>query len=166
MTPRVVLCLAVAAIGFLPGCDGVVDTGTGYTSVTLTHQGFDFSAGAIPSDWDASDGHTTNWPGLPAINPDKAYGPYVWFTPFANTETESFTKDMGAVALESVTTVPATWDAGAAQVLEPLSVGHVYVVKCRDGYAKFLVNAVHPEQEFVWSVDVEYAFTSTATFDH
>lgn len=135
-----------------------------YQSQTLSHAGFDFSEGVVPSDWETSDGHTTNWPPTPTINVEKAYGPYVWFEPFSNTDTVNYTKDMGAVPLQSVIEVPSSWDAGAGLTLEPLTVGHVYVIKCRDGYAKLLVEAVYPSQDQEWSVDVQYAFTAGATF--
>jgi len=134
-----------------------------YTSVTLTHAGFDFSEGTEPANWDTNDGHTTNWPAFPTIHETKSYSTYVWFEPFANTADANYVKDMGAVALSSVMQVPTQWDAGPGLTLEPLLVGHVYVIKCLDGYAKFLVKSIDAT-EFDWAVEVEYAFTAGTTF--
>lgn len=175
---RAILFLAVIAMGAAPACDVPVPPVEGqnpgggdpavespsYESVTLTHAGFDFSTGVVPASFETSDGHTTNWPCMPTVNAEKAYGNYVWFEPFANTSSANFTKDMGAVALNAVTQVPTTWDAGPGLILEPLVVNHVYVIKCLDGYAKFLVKAVYPAPDPPWSVDVDYAYTSGATF--
>ncbi len=167
---RVFMCLACLALWVLcsaQSCSLVsLPVGDSYQSVTLKHSGFDFSEGIVPASFETSDGHTTNWPAQPTINPAKEYGPYVWFVPFANTDTENFTKDMGEVALSAVLDVPTEWDAGAGLTLEPLEVGHVYVIKCRDGYAKFLVKAVDPSQDREWAVDVDYGFTAGTTFDH
>lgn len=166
---RVFLCLACLALWGLcsaQSCNLItLPVGNPYQSVTLKHSGFDFSAGVVPTAWDDSDGHTTNWPAFPTINPAKEYSQYVWFEPFANTNTENFVKDMGEVALSSVINVPTQWDAGAGLVLEPLQVNHVYVIKCRDGYAKFLVKSIDPSQDQEWAVEVEYAFTAGNTFD-
>ena len=46
--------------------------------------------------------------------------------------------------------------------LPPLQVGHVYVVKCLDGYAKFLVKAIRVVPQ--WEVDVEYVYSPSASF--
>ena len=45
-------------------------------------------------------------------------------------------------------------DAG---VLEPLAVNHVYVVKCKDGYAKFLVTAIDLTGDG-WPITVQYYY--------
>jgi hypothetical protein len=165
---RLALSLAVIALCSAQVCDPPPQRAAGhdYASVTLKHSGFDFSGGVVPPTWETSDGHTTNWPPTPSINPEKAYGAYVWFEPFANTNTQCFMKDMGTVTLESVTAVPTEWDGGPGVLMEPLAVDHVYVIKCLDGYAKFLVKAIYPQQEQEWAVDVEYAYTAGSTFDN
>ena len=130
----------------------------------LVHGGVDFSADAVgdaivdPNN--NRDGETIGWP--PSPNTWYYSLTEVWFRPTANTDEASFTKDMGAVTLSSVTTVPTTWDGGVDQDLPALQVDHVYVVKCLDGYAKFLVKAIRTDPD--WEADVEYAFTSGNTF--
>lgn len=136
---------------------------TAVKTLTLVHGGVDFSAGVVgtlEAGPENSDGETIGWPPWP--NNWVPSDTEVWFRPAANTNEANFTKDMGAVSLSSVTAVPATWDGGPGLDLPALQVGRVYVVKCLDGYAKFLVKAIRAEQD--WAVDVEYVFTSGTTF--
>jgi hypothetical protein len=131
---------------------------SGGTPATLKHDGFDFSAGII-ADYTDNDGEIIGWAPSPSKSPEGAPDTAVWWRNNSNTDTENFTKDMGAVSLDSVTTIPTTWDGGKDTVLAPLEIGHVYVVKCQDGYAKFVVKSVSE-----WDVSVDYAFTSGSSF--
>jgi len=137
---------------------------TGGTMLTLAHWGVDFSTGAVgdpvTGDVADSDGAIITWTPLPSNRVDS--DTEVWFRPDSNTATENFISDMGAVALSSVTTIPAEWDGGPGQDLPALQVDHVYVVKCLDGYAKFLVTATRVTPD--WEADVEYVYTSGTTF--
>jgi len=152
------------------GSDGVNDGGGGdqdtqnntpqYKTTTLKHDGFDFSSDAIPASWEDSDGETVNWAPYPTVN-QLSYTDYVWWRTFSNDDNNNYTKDMGAVSMSSVISVPTTWDGGQDQELSPLQVGHVYVVKCLDGYAKFLVKSIDAVN---WTADVEYEYTTGTTF--
>jgi len=130
---------------------------------TVGHSGFDFSTEEAGGDYEAQDGYPTAWvPGNSEYPEGYEWGSGVRWVPYTNTDTENFTKDMGEVELGSVTSVPDTWDGGTGQSVMPLQVGHVYVVKCREGYAKSLVNSISSES---WDVQVEYYFTSGTAFE-
>jgi hypothetical protein len=139
---------------------------TSATQATLTHMsGFDFSTGTIPATGEDDDGSILAWAPFPSAAPaGGGSSTDLWFWARANTADENFTKDMGMVLLSSITAVPDTWDAGKDLPLDPLQVDHVYVVKCRDGYAKFLVKSLDPFGED-WSAEVDYVFTAGLTFD-
>ena len=133
-------------------------------ALTLGHAGVDFSAGIAgdPNTGDVanSDGDIITWAPAPNnwVNSDTE----VWFRPAANDSNNNYIADMGAVTLGSVTSVPLTWDGGPGADLPALQVGHVYVVQCLDGYAKFLVNATRTDPQ--WEADVHYVFSSGTTF--
>ncbi len=164
---------SLALVGFaatlmLGGCPGgPADSAASGTSaaqrLTLVHAGVDFSAGTTGdamASADDSDGFTTTWP--PPPNNWYFSGTEVWFAPAVNTDDTNYLKDMGNVSLSSVTSAPQSWDGGQGLDLPPLQVGHVYVVKCRDGYAKFLVLAIRTDPH--WEADVEYVFSSDSLF--
>jgi len=141
----------------------LIPTGTTTNEMTLGHYGVDFSTGETGdeiADYSNVDGETIGWP--PSPSNWVASDTEVWYRPAANTSEQNFTKDMGAVTLNAVTAVPSTWDGGPEQDLAALQVGHVYVVKCLDGYAKFLVKAIRYDPN--WEADVEYEFTTGTTF--
>ncbi len=157
-------CVLLSTGGCPLTLDRGLDGGAGTATLTLTHAGVDFSAGTAgdmtTGDLADSDGDMIGW--APSPNNWVGSDTEVWFRPSLNTTTENFISDMGAVALSSVTTIPTTWDGGPGQDLPALQVGHVYVVKCVDGYAKFLVTATRVTPD--WEADVEYVYTTGTTF--
>jgi len=165
---KVLFCLAVVL-----ACSGQLclpnltptDGSATVKTATLTHSGFDFSedAGGSPTTGDVenSDGEIIGWSPAPTVW-DNGDGNSVWWRSDENTETTNYTKDMGEVTLASVTSVPTEWDGTTDASLPPLQVGHVYVVKCLDGYAKFLVKAVRVDP--AWEADVDYVYTSGSSF--
>lgn len=164
---RLLFCLLVMVI-----CSGQTcslptpggDSNGAAKSATLTHSGFDFSkdvgGSADVGDVPDADGDVVGWSPAPTVWTDEG-GNSVWWRSRANNETTNFTKDMGAVSLASVIAVPTTWDGTTDTSLPSLQVGHVYVVKCLDGYAKFLVKAIDAQ---AWTVDVDYQYTSGSSF--
>ncbi len=168
MSTKLFTVVSLAALGCvlfsLGGCPSLSRGMTGGATLTLVHGGVDFSTGTVgdpvTGDVANSDGNTIGWTPMPNNRVDS--NTEVWFRPSSNTVTENFISDMGAVALSSVTTIPTTWDGGVEQDLPALQVDHVYVVKCLDGYAKFLVKATRTTPD--WEADVEYVFTSGTTF--
>lgn len=171
---NILLCLAVIML-----CTGQLcmplnsfsdtsqeDDGSTAIAATLTHSGFDFSenngtpppgGGDVPN----ADGETIGWSPSPTVW-TAGDGTSVWWRTRSNDDTTNYTKDFGEVSLDSVTTVPTTWDGTTTASLPPLMVNHVYVVKCLDGYAKFLVKAIRTDTG--WEADVEFVFTSGMTF--
>jgi len=158
----VVLCLG-AQCSIIPNISDGDGDGNGVQSATLTHQGFDFSLGDIPADEADLDGEIIWWAPSPTVS-DLSNTDQLWWRPKENyDDNTNYTKDMGAVSLASVTTVPTEWDAGPDEDLPPLQVNHVYVVKCLDGYAKFLVKSID-NTVMSESIAVDYVYTSGTTF--
>ncbi len=166
---RVVELPFTIVAGLAEICTVGADGGTTVKSATLKHFGFDFSEGTAGSfetgDVPNSDGRTIGWSPEPTVW-TMGDGNSVWWHSGANTATTNYSKDFGAVSLDSVTAIPTTWDGTTDASLPPLAVNHVYVVKCIDGYAKFLVKAVRADAAAapVWEADVDYVFTSGDSF--
>lgn len=129
----------------------------GETAV-ITHEGFDFSEGIIPSNYDNSDGETVSWMPNGGTNPNYD-GNYVWWRN-TNVDADNATIDMGKVELKDVENGNVSWEENPN--ITPLLVGHVYVAKCKDGYVKFIVNSVSTSG--LWECEVEYVFSEDAEF--
>jgi len=52
--------------------------------------------------------------------------------------------DQGAIALDSITTIPTDWTASSTMIDYPLQLNHVYISKARDGYVKFKILSLPP----------------------
>lgn len=156
-----VVIALTASCDFLDDIFGVSDeeeeSSGAYTTATITHGGFDFSANSQGYS-QAYDGETIDWQPGGGTHPDFARMENIWWRPAGNGRT----KDMGQVSLSSVTQIPATWDS--SPTIPPLRVGHVVVAECADGYVKFRVNSVNPDGSD-WPAEVEYYFSATTTFD-
>ena len=157
---RIVLRTALAVLVLvLFGCSETA-TGPGeeVIQVTLTHNGFDFSEGRADTvDYSNNDGDVIAWqPGYTGTSPQNTLW---WRNDLTTADGSNATADMGAVALASVTEVPAQWEA--VPDISPLLVGHVYVAKCHDGYVKFEVTALDAQR---WEATVRYVFTTGTTF--
>lgn len=160
-----------ARLGFNGSCFVVEELTPKASQTLLTHEGFDFSAGAAPANWDATDGYITVWTtkDYPA---GYAYGGGFWWSPYDSSGSETPIKDMGEVALSSVTSVPTDWTYVSGSGVYPLMANHVYVVKARDGYAKFKVISLSGLEYAAesnwdpsrWQVTVEYGYTAGTSF--
>lgn len=134
--------------------DIVIDN---FTTDTLTHSGYDFSSGNIPSDYNLADGETINWcpdyqnPNPNYINNDQ----WIWWR---TSESSELQKDYGNVELNTISSAPDVWD----NVINPLLKDHCYVVKCNDGYAKFKVLSVG---FYDWDVEIKYQFSVSNNFN-
>lgn len=160
-----------ATMGFNGSCFVVEELTPKSSQVTLTHDGFDFSAGATAANWDVTDGYLTVW-----TNQDypsgHAYGSGIWWSPYDTSSTETPIQDMGEVALASVTTIPTNWTYVSGTGVYPLMVNHTYVVKARDGYGKFKVVSISGLEyaqnnnwdPYRWQVVAEYGYTSGTSF--
>lgn len=121
---------------------------------TLTHGGFDFSTGTAGSmegegasiEGITFDGEVINWrPG------GGDYGNFYWRNDQG--DMNNMQKDMGMMSIEDVTAIPSELND-----IQPLVAGHVYAVKCQDGYAAFEVLSL---DTLNWEADVKYLFTET-----
>jgi TolA-binding protein len=133
-----------------------------YLEATLTHSGFDFTQGNT-GEFPTYDGEVISWQPGAAPHPDYPRDTdYIWWrnTHLDDLNFQSQTKDMGAVDISTVRTVPAEWDK--SPLIPPLLVGHTIVAKCYDGYVKFQVISVDPVE---WSALVKYSYSVDATFD-
>jgi hypothetical protein len=139
-------------------------TTTSYREATLTHSGFDFSEGTT-GEYPTHDGEIISWQSdlMATTHPDYPRdSDYLWWRNLHLDDVNhaSQTKDMGAVDISTVRTVPADWDK--SPLIPPLLVGHTIVAKCYDGYVKFQVISVDPVD---WSARVRYSYSADATFD-
>lgn len=135
---------------------------SGATQVLLTHAGFDFSANNT-GEYPTYDGETVGWTPSGGQNPQyPANSGYVWWrnNHLDDVTYKDRTKDMGVVSLDSVISVPSSWDVGPD--IPPLLVGHVIVAECADGYVKFKVLEIVDADN--WDVLVEYVFSPTGNF--
>jgi sugar lactone lactonase YvrE len=139
-------------------------TTTSYQEATLTHSGFDFSEGTT-GEYPTYDGEIISWQSDLMATPHPNYprdSDYLWWRNLHLDDVNhaSQTKDMGAVDISTVRTVPADWDK--SPLIPPLLVGHTIVAKCYDGYVKFQVISVDPVD---WSARVRYSYSADAVFD-
>lgn len=161
-----------AKLDFNGSCFVVSELTPKSSQITITHDGFDFSSGSAPANWNLSDGYITSWTShdYPA---NYAYGSGFWWAPYSHNSTTYPIIDMGEVSMESVVSVPTDWTYTRGTGIYPMMVGHVYVVKARDGYGKFKVVSLSgleyasqganfdPSR---WSLVVEYGFTTGTSF--
>ena len=148
--------LIALTIAVFVSCDKEEDHNFSYPQATISHFGFDFSAGASDTtNWENNDGEVIGWYPGGGSHPDYTMG--VWWRNdqgnLANSQ-----KDYGTADLAGINSAPAEWDT----LINPLLVGHSYVVKCHDGYAKFEVLSLDDEK---WEATVKYYFSSTNSFD-
>jgi len=139
-------------------------TTTSYREANLNHSGFDFSEGAI-GEYPTYDGEIISWQSdlMATTHPDYPRdSSYLWWRNLHLDDVNhaSQTKDMGAVDISTVRTVPAEWDK--SPLIPPLLLGHTIVAKCYDGYVKFQVISVDPVD---WSARVKYSYSADAVFD-
>jgi len=117
-------------------------------TATISHLGFDFSTGQKGF----ADGETVGWC---STGSHPKYSKGVWWRSSGDTKY----KNMGNVSLNSVSTIPSSWN----NPVDPLLTGNVYVIKCTDGYAAIKVISVD-ENGQDWPVKIEYKFTTGNSF--
>ncbi len=142
------LLLAVSVLMLFTYCN----KGEDYQEATIEHMGFDFSANTSPGD---SDGECINW--YPGGGSHPTYSSGVWYRNDQN-GLQNEQHHLGNVDMEDITSIPTSWD----DVITPLLVDHVYVVKCHDGYALFKVLSTN---ESDMSAKVEFVFSEDGKFN-
>ena len=137
-------------------------TSISYLEANITHSGFDFSEGTA-GEYPTYDGETINWQPDGATNPDYPRdSDYIWWrnTHLDDVNFASQTRDMGAVDISTIQTVPAEWDK--SPLIPPLLLGHTIVARCNDGYVKFQVISIDSVE---WTARVKYLYSADTTFD-
>lgn len=143
------------------------------SSVVMGHfNGVDFSAGEGDNitctsttnvAWGNQDGYITSWaPTTGGYVAGESNGSGLWFTSNVDDTTYYLVENMGAVSLDSVTSVSNNWPLITAAI-PALKVGNTYVAKTHDGYVKFNVTAT--DSSLTCSpVSVDYVVTTSTTF--
>lgn len=150
-------------------------SGVGSTakSIVMGHDGVDFSAnssgglcdGTSNVGWDVQDGYSISWsPTGSYISGESGHTGLVWYSNNVSDSTYYYVEDMGAVSLDSVTSVSGNWPS-ATDSIPSLAVGHTYVVKTRDGYAKFTITAMDATAASGCTpISATYATSTTTSF--
>lgn len=165
-----ILLVALVAL-FFTACDTTSDSNeSGANTITVTHgDGVDFSEGKNTSEWEKQDGYAVFWSPSNAYVEEEAYNEGVWYGNAASDGNSLYIYDAGEVALDSIKSVDESKWVQYNEPLHSLQVGHVYVVKARNGYAKFKVTAVvAPKSEDDTqnlSFSANYNYSSTTSFE-
>ena len=146
------LVLIAFSATFFVACEGDDDDDDATKTATLVHWGYDFSKGLNgEQDGCESDGEVIAW--YPGGGSHPQYSEGLWWRNDQN-GLKNEQKDMGTVNYSSINSAPAEWDS----LINPLLVGHTYVVKCQDGYAAFTVKSVTSPSSKDWEAQVEYKY--------
>ncbi len=182
MNSRIVVTIMFLIFSFLgiAGCSGGDTAATppaGGSSATVLslvigHDGVDFSAaagggkcdGTTTVGSDVQDGYSIFWaPAGGYVAGEDGNSGLIWYNNNVLDTTYYYVEDMGAVSLDSVTTVPGDWPL-ASDTIPALKAGNTYVVKTLDGYAKFNVSSMDGADSCV-PVTVNYVSSATVNFD-
>lgn len=151
---------------FITNCGGgSTTTGTSgsYTNATITHDGFDFSAGKMDTDYTKNDGETIGWANNSVYEIGYSYDSAVWFRA-SETDSSSlkiYIYESSATSLDDVTVVDSSKWINATDPYPALKVGKIYVTKARDGYVKFEVVSLDVPN---WEALVNYKYSATTSF--
>lgn len=128
-----------------------------YITVKITHYGYDFSVEKVDSTGTGNDGDIVKWSPVNPQNRDQ-----LWYRPDYSIDPTNSQKDMGDVSLVSITSAPTSFDTDP----NPLQIGNAYVIKCKDGYAKFKVlDLSDSDDNTIWWAKIKYEFSSTVHFE-
>jgi hypothetical protein len=157
-------------IAGLTGCSSSTRSDP-YQENLLTHWGFSFVEAIFVTDPEATfpetippDGDLIGWQAYyTGEEPDYAWDAgYVFVRTWYGWDSEVYENNithLGQVALDSITDVSGTTFPGNTP---PLTVDHVYVMRCADGgWAKFQVLALDAEE---WEATVRWAYSADGSF--
>lgn len=138
-----------------------------YKTATVTHSGFDFSTGEVGPEWEQQDFYLTAWANT---NYPTGYewGSGIWVNTYDYSQIHVM--DQGEVELSSVTEIPTDWSVPVGAVDYPLQLNHVYILRARDGFAKFKVVSLSPSgtvgenQIGEMQIEIEYEYTEGTSF--
>ena len=156
---------------FLVGCGSSSDddsTGSSsYSQMVISHfNGADFSESSTTTEWEKQDGYTTSWSPTTSYVSGESYGSGLWYSNSVYDDQSAvvYIQSLGNVDLDSVESVDTnSWHAYGTP-LQSLQVNNVYVVKTRDGYAKFKVVSLDLNSSTDWNFTADYEYSSTTSF--
>jgi hypothetical protein len=160
------LIIGLLLIGFT-GCGSSNTSSEGFERITISHMGgVDFSENSSEAEWDNQDGYTVAWsPTGMYLSGEARDSGLLWYSNNASDNTSIYLQDLGVVTLASVKSIDETQWLSSTEAQPALKIGHVYVVKTRDGFAKFKVIEFDLDEEnFNWSFTAEYVFSTSTTF--
>lgn len=134
-------------------------------TIRIGHSGgIDFSKDNNLSNGEEQDGYAVVWSPSKYVTGEE-YGKGIWYNTNVSdpSNTYRYIQALGEVDLDSVTSIDTTAWYPYNDALKSLQKNEVYVVKTRDGYAKFKVLSV----DFIssdWNFEAEYVFSPTNTF--
>lgn len=154
---------------FFVGCDSSSGSdSSSANSITISHEnGVDFSEGKNTTEWEQQDGYAIFWSPTNAYVQGEEYNSGVWYGNTVNDGQSIYIYDAGNVSLDSVKSVDESKWATYNEPMQSLQVGHTYVVKARDGYAKFNVTSVKAstsENTSDLSFSATYQYSKTTNF--
>ena len=156
--PLLALLLTLSFTGCESSSGSDSSNGGSGSSITIGHgDGVDFSEGKNTSVWEDQDGYAIFWSPTGTYVEGEASNGGVWYNNTSNDGDKIYIYDAGKVSLDSVKNVDESKWATYGIAMQSLQVGHTYVVKARDGYAKFNVSSVKAD-------DINVSFTATYTF--
>ena len=158
---------------FIVGCgsssddDSTGSSGSSYSQMVISHfNGADFSESATSTDWEEQDGYATAWPTGGSYVDGEAWGSGLWYSNnvYDDQSAVTYIQSLGNVDLDTVTTVDTNSWHTYGDPLQSLQVNNVYVVKTRDGYAKFKVVSLDLNSSTDWNFTADYKYSSTTSF--
>jgi len=134
--------------------------------LTIGHSGgVDFSENNTNVEWEKQDGYTVTWSPSGKYVAGEKNGNGVWYQNNVSdtTNTYIYIQSLGKVKLSSVTSVDITAWHPYDTALKSLQKDNVYVVKTKDGYAKFKVLSIDFTSNN-WNFKAEYQYSQTTSF--
>jgi len=147
-----------------PKCVVISTTSKTFDKITVAHNsGVDFSEKNNTNDFKMQDGYAVPWSPTSVYATGEKWGSGVWYVNNVtdSTNTHIYIQELGNIDLSSVSSVDKTAWLPYGSKLKSLQIGYVYVVKTKDGYAKFKVQSVNVKD---WSFIATYSYSKNGTF--
>ena len=126
---------------------------------TIVYYGFDFSSGYLNSNFSKND-IISLVDYNPSVEPhEKGIDIYLFLDTLSLRQE---IKDFGEESFNFIDRIDAAMEFDS--ISSPISVGHLYVVKCKDGFAKFRVMSISGTTIFRKEIQIIYEFTSDSLF--
>ncbi|HAV91837.1 TPA: hypothetical protein DCW38_01475 [candidate division WOR-3 bacterium] len=126
---------------------------------TIVYYGFDFSSGYLNSNFEKNDIIS-----LIDYNPSLETSEremYIYLL-LDTLSLRQNLKDYGVVPFNSIDRISSSMEFDS--ISSPIDVGHLYVMKCKDGFAKFRVMSISGATLFKKEIRMVYEFTPDSEF--